>query len=211
MHHMHEAWSNKNHDTHFLRRASYPHSSTGRTPGVTMGTDATIFVLVMFLKGVTGWLHRRLGCQRLRGYMVQSYARNQDGNLKADEPSRYDDPTNAISAADDAKDRKADLLRISGKEHAERRDRRNSVLRRYGALPKYAEIALGLDDHSASGARGIAVDETRARATFTICCRSAGLACSQIDHIPSGSVGSRISKIRNFAIVKFCERFKQIL
>lgn len=86
----------------------------------------------------------------LTRFMVQGYEWNSVGDLVADEPVRCDGPGEAIEKAKQLAERKAGIVAYSWAGDPRTGETGKIILlSRCGALPKYAAIALGIEDHAA--------------------------------------------------------------
>jgi hypothetical protein len=86
----------------------------------------------------------------LTRFMVQSYERARGGDLIADEPIKTDSPEEAVRLADERGAKSAGAVAytwIGDMRNGE--SGRIVLLSRRGALPKYAAIALGIEEHAA--------------------------------------------------------------
>ena len=86
----------------------------------------------------------------LTRFTMQSYDRNRKGDLVADEPRQLSSPQEAIEAAAGVADRKAGVVAYMWRGDPKTGETGAiSVLSRFGALPRYAAIALGIEEHAA--------------------------------------------------------------
>lgn len=82
--------------------------------------------------------------------MVQAYRRDDDGDLIAEEPLQFHCPDEARQRLEELSDRRAGVVAYSWIGDMKNGETgRISLLSVSGALPKFAAIALGIEDHAA--------------------------------------------------------------